>query len=64
MSDLKSELKTEEKKCPVPVWKRAGYIGFWFFFFKGIAWIIGAICVWIWGPEVFDHIKEFIYNIF
>lgn len=64
MSEVKQEELKEVKKCPIPMWKRAGFIGFWFFFFKGIAWIIGAICVWIWGPEFFVEIKDFLFNIF
>jgi hypothetical protein len=54
----------EIKKCPIPLWKRAGYIGFWFFFFKGIAWLVGLFVVYIWGPSVFTNIKQFVINIF
>lgn len=57
------EVKEEVKKCPVPIWKRAGYIGFWFFFFKGIAWIVMAVLVWIWGPDFFTNVKDFFLNL-
>lgn len=58
------KVKEDVKKCPIPLWKRVGYIGFWFFFLKGIAWIIGAVSVWIWGPEIFKGFKDFLNNIF
>ena len=59
--------KTEEKvkKCPVPLWKRAGYIGFWFFLIKGITvWIIGPILLYFFGPELLDSFTNFFSNIF
>ena len=48
------------KKCPISWWKRMGFLGFWFFFFKGIAWLMGLAAVYIWGPEVFTDIQNFL----
>lgn len=61
----KVENETEAKKCPVPLWKRAGYIGFWFFFIKGVTvWIIGPILLYFFGPELLDKITGFFGKIF
>ncbi|MGB0885753.1 MAG: hypothetical protein ACPGVH_00875 [Chitinophagales bacterium] len=56
--------ETEEvKKCPVPLWKRMGYIGFWFFMIKGILWLVLLAVGLIWGPEIVTEIKGFFGNI-
>lgn len=53
------EQKETEKKCPVSWTKRIAFMGFWFFFFKGIAWLIGLAAVFIWGGDVFENIQNF-----
>lgn len=56
---MKMKDATEEnKKCPVPLWKRAGYIGFWFFFIKGMLWLVGIAIAFIWGEDIFEKIKN------
>lgn len=65
MENLKTEEKVIEKKCPVPLWKRVGYVGFWFFLIKGITvWIIGPILIYFFGSELMDKISGFLGNIF
>lgn len=53
----------EIKKCPISWWKRIWIMGFWFFFFKGIAWIIGILIIYIWGENVFKNAKSYILEI-
>lgn len=54
------EKTTEEgKKCPVSWTKRIAFMGFWFFFFKGIAWLVGLAAIYIWGGDVFTNIQNF-----
>jgi len=53
-------MENENKKRPVSWWKRFAYLGFWFFFFKGIAWIIGIVLFYFFGSDVFDVIKSYI----
>tara|TARA_B110000908_G_C10142285_1_gene397365 strand:+ start:166 stop:351 length:186 start_codon:yes stop_codon:yes gene_type:complete len=49
-----------EKKCPISWSKRIAYMGFWFFLFKGIAWLFGLAAIYIWGADIFDNIQNFI----
>lgn len=54
------ETNEKEKKCPISWTKRIAYMGFWFFFFKGIAWLVGLAAIYIWGPDIFDNLQTFI----
>ncbi len=53
----------QPKKCPISWWKRIGYLGFWFFMFKGIAWLLGIAVIYIWGSDIFDNAQSFILNL-
>lgn len=62
----KSETKdqVEVKKCPLPWWKRLGFLGFMFFFIKGMGWIAIFSITYLWGPEALDGIKSFFSGLF
>ena len=59
-----SNSKTQVKDCPLPWWKRLGFLGFMFFFVKGLGWIAIFSVSYIWGPEAIDSLKEFFRNLF
>ncbi len=56
--------ETKVKECPLPWWKRLGFLGFMFFFIKGLGWIAIFTISYIWGPEALDSIQEFFKNLF
>ena len=58
------EEQTEVKKCPLPWWKRLGFLGFMFFFIKGLGWIAIFTITYIWGPEALDAIKAYFTGLF
>ncbi len=58
------EKQEELKKGFIPWIKRLGFAGFMFFFIKGLIWIFIFVATAIWGPEVFDGVKEFFSNLF
>lgn len=57
---MENKKEKEAKKCPVSWTKRIAYMGFWFFLFKGIAWLIGLAVIWVWGGDVFENIQKFL----
>lgn len=61
---VRAEDNVEAKKCPLPWWKRLGFLGFMFFFIKGLGWIVLFTISYIWGPEALESIQDFFKNIF
>ena len=55
---------TVEKKCPLPWWKRIGFLGFMFFLIKGLGWLAIFAITAIWGPEALTAIQDFFANLF
>jgi len=58
------EEKQEIKKCPISWSKRIIYMGFWFFFFKGIAWIVGIAIIYVLGDDIFNNTKTYLLDLF
>ncbi|MEJ6695259.1 MAG: hypothetical protein QNK51_05470 [Chitinophagales bacterium] len=61
---IESQNEVAVKKCPLPWWKRIGFLGFMFFFIKGLGWIGIFSISYIWGPEALESIKTFFTNLF
>ncbi|MCB9256716.1 MAG: hypothetical protein H6579_06280 [Chitinophagales bacterium] len=61
---INTQEQAEAKKCPLPWWKRIGFLGFMFFFLKGMAWIAVFAISYFWGPEALGNIKAFFANLF
>jgi len=55
--------KKEIKKCPISWTKRIMLMGFWFFFFKGIAWILGIFIIYLFGDNIFKNIKAYMLEL-
>ena len=53
----KTQAEPKVKDCPLPWWKRLGFLGFMFFFVKGLGWIAIFSVTYIWGPEAIDSVK-------
>lgn len=61
-TDVKEQVAV--KKCPLPWWKRIGFLGFMFFFVKGLGWIAIFSVTYVWGPEALDNLKTFFTSLF
>ncbi|MFT4969199.1 MAG: hypothetical protein ACI9O4_000944 [Chitinophagales bacterium] len=62
--EAQTQDQVEAKKCPLPWWKRLGFLGFMFFFIKGLGWIAIFSISYVWGPEALNGIKGFFSGLF